>query len=157
MHEQSLKEIYDVYGFETEVTVNGETVSSMEWNPLHYAVYEGKISVVRYYLETVKVDSRLTLTLRNDIFNKDLDEPTSQLSSYSLPQLCFCLILAVSKRDLPMFDYLLNDLKVHLWTTEHLSFILRGLLQEGWIPGIESLILGKTCTALFRTLTYPLQ
>jgi hypothetical protein len=49
-------------GFDLQkVSINGEALSTNEWNPMHFAINEKKISVVRYFLDTLKVDARRTI------------------------------------------------------------------------------------------------
>jgi ankyrin repeat protein len=51
----------------------GDKVSTEEWNPLHLAIYYGRIDIVKFYLEELQVNPRLSLMgpLENDPSDSD--------------------------------------------------------------------------------------
>jgi len=56
-----IESISRVVGLDLEVTLLSNVVYTQDWNPLHLAIYHGKIEVVRFYLEELRVNPRLSL------------------------------------------------------------------------------------------------
>ena len=103
--------ILKVVGLENEVELLREKVRTEEWNPLHLAIYSKQMALVKYYLEELKVNPRLSLLGplsedHNDIMAMSAIDIIVPFPSLNVQ--CFSLVLAVSNRDEDMLNYLLN-------------------------------------------------
>lgn len=52
--EHPMRYLFLIKGLETKVeVVLGESVNTRDWNPLHFAIYYGKLGLINYYLNQV--------------------------------------------------------------------------------------------------------
>ena len=52
--EHQVRYLFLIKGLETKVeVVLGESVNTRDWNPLHFAIYYGKLGLIDYYLNQV--------------------------------------------------------------------------------------------------------
>ena len=75
------------------------------WNPMLYALVFKKLSIVRYLIEGVKANAKLCL--RDPAHSGEYSEVSPQ---YEVRSKCFAVLVAIENQDLPMLQYLLNNL-----------------------------------------------
>lgn len=56
-----LDSILRVTGEYLELDLLGHNITTEDWNPLHFAIYFKHVELVKYYMEIIKLNPRLTL------------------------------------------------------------------------------------------------
>lgn len=110
------------------------------------------MDIVKYYLEELLVNPRLTLmgSVEDEQTESQNGGDELVIEFPSLAIQCFSLVLTVHNEDQDMLNYLLNKfgeggmiVSYPLWNSEQLSFILRGAVIEQWKEGITTILKGN--------------
>ena len=91
------------------------------WNPLHFAVFNNHLDIVRYFLSDLKISIK---TIGPKAMYENEKDPTN-LDTFPEDKILL-LLLAVEQRNKEMLQYLLDQLS-HLWYSE---FVVDQLLKE---------------------------
>lgn len=79
-------------------------VETAMWNPFHFAVYFGHVDLVRFFVEEMKINVRVTLPKATAESEKD---PSNNVNFAE--DKIMVLLIALVHRDGPMLEYLLNS------------------------------------------------
>jgi hypothetical protein len=73
---QNLKEIVGIRGlnlFIEDLEFEQDTVETVMWNPMHFAVYYNNFELVKHFVSVMKVNANMTLPKANAESEKDSD------------------------------------------------------------------------------------
>lgn len=119
-----------------EIKVNGEKVSTAQWNPLLVAIANKKLDIVKYFLEELSISISLF----------GLNPSVQGSDAY------FALQLALSNQDLPMLTELWGGAQYQTWTSQHLQWLVKQLVDSKWNAGLAAILKASPAGAVtFRT------
>lgn len=75
------------------------------WNPVLFAMASGNLSIVKYFVEHVKVNAKLCL--RDPVHAGEWSEVSP---AYETRSKCFSVLVSIHKADKNMTSYFLNNL-----------------------------------------------
>ncbi|CDW78869.1 UNKNOWN [Stylonychia lemnae] len=163
-----VENIVRVTGELREVKLLGQQTTTDDWNPMHLAIYYKHLPIVKYFLETLQLNPRLTLLGPLELDQTKNQEEIVVKTSIealvpfpSLQVLCYSLVLAINNKDYNMLNYLLNQfsqdgkfVSYPIWNSEQLSYVLTGVIAEKWIEGIDVVLKGNCSQHIYLNMDY---
>lgn len=64
----------------------------------------------------------------------------------------FSLFIAISNKDIKTFNALWEDHSA--WSKEHLVAVVKHLVHEKWVPGLQAILTSYTTDVIYNGLTY---
>ena len=115
-----LSDVVGVRGFlknktQTNIDTEGFQQCRQHWNPVLFAVEQGHLHIVKFFVEFLQINAKLSLC--NPI-KADTDNEIDHVWHHD-NQKGFALILCVQNTKYAMFNYLINDL-YYLWQINEL-------------------------------------
>lgn len=144
MHEYQIKSVSDIISPEAkEVTLfKREFHNTNLWNPLHFAIYNGKLSTVKKFLEDLGENHRLATRLRSE--NSDYTSADNEI---------FPLCIACSNKDMGMFSYFWEQ--HYMWDSSHLFSLLETIFTKTqWNEALMYVLKAQTTEDIFYTLNF---
>jgi ankyrin repeat protein len=107
--------------FLTDLSFEKDEISTIMWNPLHFAVFNNHLDIVKYFISDLKVSIK---TIGPKAIYDNENDPTN-LDTFPEDKIML-LNLAVETRNKEMLQYLLDELHF-FWYSE---FVVDQLLNE---------------------------
>lgn len=130
-------------------------VETAMWNPFHFAVYFGHVDLVRFFVEEMKINIKVTLPKATAESEKD---PSNNVNFAE--DKIMVLLIALVHRDGPMLEYLLNSLasSFSISILDHLLDLDRIAVsnnkKEPWIEGIQIVLRSKPIHTFYLNLSF---
>jgi ankyrin repeat protein len=98
--------------FLSDLSFEKDEISTIMWNPLHFAVFNKHLDIVRYFISDLKVSIK---TIGPKATYENEKDPTN-LDTFPEDKIIL-LLLAVETRNKQMLQYLLDELH-YFWYSE---------------------------------------
>jgi hypothetical protein len=112
--------------------------STLDWNPLIFAIFYQKLDILQYFCESQKVYVRNCLTtpflIESDCGGEY--EETNEERFIKEKTEIFCLILAIMVNNKQIFQYLWKQC-AYLWNDVHMVLMTNFLFDSVWPDGIK--------------------
>jgi len=116
-----LREIVNIRGLQRSIEdleFEDDTVETLMWNPLHFAVYYSNFDLVRYFVEEMRVNVGMTAPKANAESEKDAFNNLKYQEDKIL-----ILLLAFDRRNSKILRYLLDELHMY-WPNSTVKYLL---------------------------------
>lgn len=165
LQQNNIKEIVHIRGanyFYEDLNWDEEDeVETNMWNPLHFAVYHQHVHIVKYFINTLKVNVSVTAPKAKAESEKD---PTNSVNFKE--DKILLLMLAFTKRNGEVLSFLLNELW-YFWTSSIIEHLINQKFfesiqeeeikftgQKPWTEVIPIVLRSETIHVYFKNLSY---
>lgn len=127
--------------------------STMDWNPIIFAIFYQKLDILKYFCEHPRVYVRNCLTTPFLIESENCGEyeETSEEKFIREKTEIFCLILAAMLQNKHIFTYLWKQC-AYIWNDIHLVLLTNFLFDSVWSEGIKNLYTSANTKQIFTQM-----
>lgn len=126
--------------------------STIEWNPLIFAIFYQKLDIVKYFCNNLRV------YVRNCLISPFLFDPNAELNEeigdekfVKFQSDLYALVLTVMLKNGPIMEFIWNTCS-YIWSEMHLILLTNYLFESKWVDGILILFRSKATQQIIMSM-----
>lgn len=124
-------------------------IPTIMWTPPMYCVALKRLELLKYIIEVLQINPELTL--KEPMWEREDD--TKFLPDTKTWNSSLSLMIAVSNYDMPMLDYLWNNL-YFLWDIDDLDRLIESLYKSEFLDALPVVLKGKAFKNILLSMSF---